>query len=102
MIHYTCDRCKRVLDSAEDLRYVVKVEVYPVMDSGGGEPIADDRDHLLEIHEVLECSDADSDPYVSDKVYQKRRFDLCPQCHRKFIDDPLGREHAAHVGFSPN
>ena len=64
--------------------------------------IEDDRDHLTEIQEILErLEDSESDQ-VGDDVYQKRRYDLCPECHREFIKNPVGRERTAPLGFSPN
>jgi hypothetical protein len=30
------------------------------------------------------------------------RFDLCPDCRRKFVKNPLGREVAKAFGFSSN
>ena len=64
--------------------------------------LEDDRDHLLEIQEILErLDDSDSD-LIGDDVYQKRRFDLCPECYRQFIKNPVGRETPAHLGFSQN
>ena len=32
MIHYSCDLCKRLIDPEDDLRYVVKIEVYAAVD----------------------------------------------------------------------
>ena len=32
MIHYSCDCCKRIIDLQEELRYVVRMEVYAAMD----------------------------------------------------------------------
>ena len=55
MLHYSCDLCKRPLDSENDLRYVVKVEVYAAFDPL---EIDDDSDNLQEIHEILERLDA--------------------------------------------
>jgi hypothetical protein len=102
MIHYSCDRCKRVLDPADDLRYVVNMEIQAAMDPLDVDEPDDDRDHLLEIQEILErLEDADND-LIGDDIHQKRRFDLCPDCYRKFIKDPIGRESPAHLGFSPN
>ena len=102
MIHYSCDRCKRILDPAEDLRYVVTMEVQAAMDPLEVDEPEDDRDHLLEIQEILErLEDTDSET-VGDDIYQKRRFDLCPDCYRKFIQDPLGREAAPHRDFRLN
>ena len=101
MIHYSCDRCKCTLDPDHDMRYVVHVEVYAAM-----EPLEqdddDDRDHLLEIQEILErMEDADSDA-ISDDVYRKRRYDLCADCYRQYVKNPLGRELPAALNFSAN
>ena len=102
MIHYSCDRCKRAIDPSEDLRYVVTMEVQAAMDPLDADEPDDDRDHLLEIQEILErLEDAESDA-VGDDIYQKRRFDLCPDCYRKFIKNPVGGEIPAHLGFSQN
>lgn len=102
MIHYSCDRCKRVIDPAEDLRYVVKLEVQAAMEPLDCEEPEDDRDHLLEIQEILErLEDSESD-LIDDDVYSHRRFDLCPDCYRQFMQNPIGREVPAHLGFSQN
>ena len=102
MIHYTCDCCKRVLDPEEELRYVVSMEAYAVMDPSEPEQTDDDRDHLLEVHEILEQLDEEEADQMGDHLYQKLRFDLCPKCHRRFIKNPLGLEHATLFGFSSN
>ena len=102
MIHFTCDRCKRVIDAEQELRYVVRMEIEAVMDPiHEGEP-QDDRDHLLEIDEILERVDASESDVIDDDIYQKRRYDLCPQCYRKFVANPLARERKAALGFSHN
>ncbi len=102
MIHYSCDRCKRILDPQEDLRYVVRLEVYAAMEPIDADDAEDERDNLLEIHEILERSEADDSELIGPDVYQKRRFDLCPSCYRKFIKNPLASEPAAHFTFSSN
>ncbi len=101
MIHYSCDRCKRVLES-DELRYVVRLEVHAMMDTLDGEELDDDRDHLLELHEILERLDEQESDFIGEDVYQKRRHDLCPECYRKFIKDPVGHETPVHLGFSQN
>jgi len=101
MIHYTCDMCKRELDPSEDLRYVVKMEVYAAMDPLADEA-DDDRDHMEEIQEIIARIEDDNDPNISDDVYQQVRFDLCPECRRKFLKDPLGLEPAKAFQFSEN
>ena len=102
MIRYTCDLCRRELDPEEDLRYVVKLEVYAAFDPASSNEDDDDRDHLQEIQDILErLEDAESEQ-IGDDVYQQFRFDLCPQCRKKFIKNPLGREPAKAFGFSEN
>ena len=32
MIHHSCDLCKRLIDTDQDVRYVVKMEVYAALD----------------------------------------------------------------------
>jgi len=103
MIRYCCDLCGTELDPKDDLRYVVKMEVYAAFDPAAvdGEE-DDDRDHLEEIQEILERLDDVDDPRIGDDVYQQMRFDLCPRCRRKFVENPLGREVAKAFGFSAN
>ncbi|MEX2173232.1 MAG: hypothetical protein WD872_02650 [Pirellulaceae bacterium] len=102
MIHYSCDRCQRAIDPENDLRYVVRMEFEAVMDPLHEHDFADDRDHLLEIDEILERVDAADCPEIGDDVYQKRRYDLCPHCFRKFNQSPVGRDKKASLGFSQN
>ena len=101
MIHYSCDRCKRVIES-EELRYVVRLEVQALMDPSEIDDVDEDRDYLLELHEILERLDDEEGDYIGEDVYQKRRFDLCPDCYRKFMKNPVGHEVPAHLGFSQN
>ena len=101
MIRYSCDWCKRDLDPDEDLRYVVKMEVYAAFDPTVSDA-DDDRDHLQEIQDILErLEDAESDQ-IGDDVYQQLRFDLCPECRKRFVKNPLGREIAKALNFSEN
>jgi hypothetical protein len=101
MIHYSCDVCKRPLDAEHDLRYVVRMEVYAALGSSR-EEIEDDRDHLQEIQDILERIDDDDDEQIGDDVYQQLRFDMCSECRKKFLLDPLGRQMATHFNFSEN
>jgi hypothetical protein len=103
MIRYTCDLCKRELQSQDDLRYVVKIEVYaafdPAADDGRDE---EDCDHLEEIQDLLERLEESSTDEIGDDVYQQLRFDLCPECRKRFVRNPLGRKAAKAFGFSAN
>ena len=101
MIHYTCDVCKRELDPKEDLRYVVKIEIAAAFDPVVDEE-EDDRDHLQEIQDLLEHLQDTESSHIGDEVYQELRFDLCPECRKRFIKNPLGREVAKLCEFSEN
>ena len=102
MIRYTCDLCKRDLDSEDDLRYVVKIEVYAAFDPAAAGEDENDRDHLQEIQDILESLEDADDDLIGDDVYRQLRFDLCPECRKKFLQNPLGREIAKAFGFSSN
>jgi len=99
MIHYTCDVCKRELDPKEDLRYVVRIEIAAAFD-----PVVDDeeddRDHLQEIQDLLEHLQDAQSSHIGDEVYQELRFDLCPECRKRYAKDPLGRETAKVLDYS--
>jgi len=102
MIRYSCDLCKRELDSEVDLRYVVKIEVYAAYDPETTSEDENDRDHLQEIQDILECLEDADDDQIGNDVYQQMRFDLCPECRKKFLQNPLVRETAKAFGFSSN
>lgn len=101
MMHFSCDRCQRELES-DDLRYVVKIEIHAAMDPVSEDEVEDDRDHLMEIEDILENAvDRDCDA-IGEDIYQRRRFDLCPDCYRKFAQNPLSRDLKVSLGFSKN
>jgi hypothetical protein len=102
MIHFTCDRCKRVIDSEQELRYIVRMEIEAVMDPIHEDEPQDDRDHLHEIEEILERLDAGDSDEIGVDIYHKRRYDLCPTCFHKFSANPLAREKKSVFGFSHN
>ena len=101
MIHYTCDCCKRPLDPENDLRYVVKMEVYASLDTAD-DGLDGDEDHLQEIQDILERMDEIEDERLGDDVYQQFRFDLCSACRKRFIKNPLSAPTVAHFDFSKN
>jgi hypothetical protein len=98
MLHYTCDLCKRDID-ADELRYVVKLEVFAALDPAECEELEEDRDHLLEVQELLEGL---TDEEAGDDAYCQAQYDLCPECARKFRKDPLGRDLSKQFQFSTN
>lgn len=99
MIQYSCDLCKRPLDPEDDLRYVVKLEVYAAFDPV---EVDDDCDNLAEMHDILERLDDATSEAIGDDVYQQLRFDLCPECRKRFLKNPLGRKQVEQFEFSKN
>jgi len=101
MNHYSCDCCKKALDP-EDLRYVVKMEVYAAFDPTALDEGDDDRDHLQEIQDILQRSDGPEQDQIGNDVYEQLRFDLCTECRKKLLKNPLGRELSKQFEFSKN
>ncbi len=101
MIHYSCDRCRRSLES-DELRYVVRLEIAATMDSQVTDDWEDDRDHLMEVHEILDEAESLESELIGADIHERRKFDLCPECYRKFVRNPLGCEVASSVEFSDN
>jgi hypothetical protein len=91
-----------MIDPAKEIRHTVRVEVQAVLDSLPSDELDDDRDELLEIDEMLQSMDLDDEDSLLDEAPQQFRFDLCSDCYRRFIQDPLGVESALSVGFSSN
>lgn len=102
MIHYSCDRCKRMIDPAKEIRHVVRLDAQAVLEPLPNDELDDDRDQLLELDELLQSLDLDDEELLLDEMSQQLRFDLCSECYRRFIQDPLGVESALNVGFSSN
>ena len=37
-----------------------------------------------------------------DEINRQFRYDLCHECHKRFIHDPLGKDNAHKLFFSKN
>ena len=99
MIHYSCDRCQRRIDTEEEIRYIVRIEIQATIDSVDSR---DDADHLMEIEEILERLEEADCQELSEDVYQNRQFDLCPQCYSEYKKNPLSIDTSVTFGFSQN
>jgi hypothetical protein len=102
MIHHSCDLCKRLIDTEQDVRYVVKMEVYAALDPSLDET-DDERDGLAEVQDMLQrMEETGTEGVEEEEVYQQLKFDLCPECRKKFLKHPLGREAVKQFDFSQN
>jgi hypothetical protein len=142
MTHYTCDRCKSVIDPAQRTRYIVHVEVHSVADQRQEQDDSGEVDSLSLLHQMLEgieskpvtlndccdhlqtdeeallsglgvddrssgigqSSDIDPSDDVADDDLPTHRaeYELCPECYRMYLRNPLGRDLAPALHFSKN
>lgn len=100
MVVYRCDGCGRNMRKG-DLRYRVKVDVraaYDQLDIGLADLVRDHRKELMDLVERLKGKTADE---LEETIYKGFELDLCPNCQRAYIRDPLrfhpeqGREEPA-------
>jgi hypothetical protein len=101
MIHYTCDRCKRRINVADQTRYVVQIDIQSAVETPKVELDAD-IDQLTELHQMLEGLTVDAIEHDGGESSHHGRYDLCPECHRQFLQNPLGKEAVLALGFSNN
>lgn len=89
MIRYRCDGCGVDLAKDGSDHFIVKIEAFAA--AGKTEFTAEDlqRDHKAELNRLIDKLHAQSPDEIEDQVYRALRFDLCPGCHRRFLDAPL-------------
>ena len=102
MVHFTCDRCGKDLTASGDPRYVVRIAAYAGFDPNELAPGDLDDDHMESLSEVLQSQSHLSPEELDAQNYKGFRFDLCPDCHVKFIKDPLARDPFPAMDFSKN
>jgi hypothetical protein len=99
MLHFTCDLCGKQMPPGDDRRFVVAIEVYAAHDPAELTEDDLDQDHMDQVsRELEEAADTEGPP----PAYKKLRYDLCPDCHTKFLRDPLSKESAQKFHFSEN
>jgi hypothetical protein len=101
MLHVTCDLCGKTLRPGDDPHYVVKIEAYATHDPSEITSADLDEDHMEAIGQLLRDTDENASPDIA-APYQSFRYDLCPDCHEKFVRDPLSKETAQKFDFSEN
>lgn len=99
MIHFSCDRCERRINSEEEFRYVVRIEARAALDVAHDGEDEGDRDDLMELHELIESADERCN---EDAPFHQLRYDLCPECYSKFMQNPVGVDVSRQFNFSQN
>ena len=104
MQHFSCDWCGKEMLPDTDRRFIVKMEIYAAHDPAELTDDDLDDDHLESLSELLqqiEDAGGDDEPDLA-PPYKKIRLDLCPECHKRFLRDPLGIDTSQKFDFSEN
>ncbi|NQT18805.1 MAG: hypothetical protein HQ592_03805 [Planctomycetes bacterium] len=99
MIKYVCDMCGKPLIDNEDVRYVVRIDVYAACESA---EYPEGYDDLDAVEDMLDAADDPDGPRPVDESFSSFRFDLCSICHRRYLEDPLSVRKERRLGFSDN
>ena len=89
----TCDRCGADLLGAE-VRYLAEMRVWAAYDPieiGSREGLAG-REFGAAYQRALEEAKRLSEEEAANSVYWSRRFDLCAECQKKLLAEPLGKQ----------
>ena len=83
-------------------RYIVKIEVFAAHDPAEITEEDLEEDHMEAVSQLLrEMEDSDGAGEV-EAASRRLRYDLCPECRRKFLRDPLSKDTAQKFDFSEN
>ena len=89
--------CGKDLDATAE-RFIVKLEVFAAAETTAILEEDLESDHLEEIAELLR---EESETPTPTPAYQERRYDLCTDCQKTFLANPLKHE-TQKFDFSPN
>ena len=102
MVHVTCDLCGKELRPGEAEHFVVKIEAFAAEDPAELTDADLEEDHLEAIGEILRELEENDGELDLPAATRRFRYDLCPDCHQRFLRDPLGKECSQKVTFSKN
>jgi hypothetical protein len=100
MMHFTCDHCGKDLGPQGEPRFVVKIEAHAAEDPREITEADLEDDHLQAVSELLRASEECGSEV--DDACKQFRYDLCHDCHKRFVQDPLGKEGQHKLFFSKN
>ena len=101
MLHVTCDGCGKELRQGEE-HHVVKIEVFAAQGPAELTEADLDEDHMEAVGELLRQMEETDTPVEIEPVSCNRRYDLCSDCRKRFLRDPLARDNAQKFQFSKN
>ena len=101
MLHITCDQCGKELRTGED-HYVLKIEVFAAHDPTELTEADFDEDHMEEVSQMLQEMEEMGEVEELEPPSREFRYDLCPECRKKYVRDPLSKEASQKFDFSEN
>ena len=101
MMHFTCDQCGKELVAGEDERFVVKIEAFPAQNPAQLVESDLDDDHMEAVSELLSALE-DGDELDVPEASRHFHYDLCADCHQRYVRDPLAKEQQHKLFFSKN
>jgi hypothetical protein len=101
MLHITCDLCGKELGTGVD-RFVVKIEVFAAHDPNEITEADLEEDHMEAVSQMLQEMDDTADPVGIEPASNQFRYDMCPECRKRFVRDPLTKENSQKFDFSEN
>ena len=101
MLRVMCDCCGREISAGEN-HHIVKIEVFAPCENAHLTEADLDKDHMEALGDMLrESEDAGVEPALEPRTRQFR-YDLCDDCRKRYVRDPLGREVMPKFHFSKN
>jgi hypothetical protein len=105
MLHITCDLCGAELRSGQD-HYVVKIEVFARHDPAQLTEADLEEDHMEAVSQLLRELEDDQAAEAVQPTRHYLRYDLCPECRQRYLDNPLNKDFAKEAAqkfdFSEN
>jgi len=102
MMHFTCDQCGKEMRAEHEPRYEIKIECRAVHDVTELTDEDLDIDHVETLSELLRDLEEGAESPLLPPPRREFRYDLCPECHVRFLRDPLGKEQPQKLHFSEN
>ncbi len=81
---------------------MVKIEAYAGFDPTEIKEDDLDDDPMEAVAQILQRDEALLSEDLATPMHKGFRFDLCPSCHHKFLQDPLGKDAIRAFDFSKN
>jgi hypothetical protein len=91
MLHITCDLCGKELRAGQD-HYIVKIEVFAHHDPAQLTEADLEEDHMEAIGQLLRELDDDEAADGIEPSRHQLRYDLCPDCRKRYLRNPLNKE----------